>query len=196
MRDDVHGRNGNQEKASKEFGPCPLSDCRFRASCQSFTASAVRRFSCSCPCCYGCSSSSLTSPETYAVVKAVSRSLPLVKFILLGLIWLYMHHFCAGIRYLLLDLHKGVELEAARRSSWIVFVVSIAHDPDRRSEGTAMINRIVVGAGYGLKDWIIQRATASRHGGLHPHLLVVVGARRPIPTKPGVASLPTASCSS
>ncbi|KFB74357.1 MAG: succinate dehydrogenase, cytochrome b556 subunit [Candidatus Accumulibacter phosphatis] len=37
-----------------------------------------------------------------------------------------MHHFCAGIRYLFLDLHKGVELEAARLSTKVVFVVSIA----------------------------------------------------------------------
>lgn len=68
---------------------------------------------------------SLASPETYAAAKAVTSNI-LVKLILFGLIWLYMHHFCAGIRYLLLDLHKGIDLESARRSSWIVFGVSIA----------------------------------------------------------------------
>ena len=68
---------------------------------------------------------SLTSPESFAGVKAVVGH-PLAKIVLLGLVWFYMHHFCAGIRYLLLDLHKGVELEAARLSSKIVFVVSIA----------------------------------------------------------------------
>lgn len=68
---------------------------------------------------------SLASPETYAVAKAVTGNI-LVKLILLGLIWLYMHHFCAGIRYLLLDLHKGVDLQSARLSSKIVFGVSIA----------------------------------------------------------------------
>jgi len=68
---------------------------------------------------------SLASPETYAVAKAVTGNI-LVKLILLGLIWLYMHHFCAGIRYLLLDLHKGIDLESARLSSKIVFGVSIA----------------------------------------------------------------------
>jgi succinate dehydrogenase / fumarate reductase cytochrome b subunit len=51
---------------------------------------------------------------------------PLAKIILLGLIWFYMHHFCAGIRYLLLDMHIGVDLEAAILSSKIVFAVSIA----------------------------------------------------------------------
>lgn len=69
--------------------------------------------------------SSLTSPETFASFQSVVGN-PLVKIILLGLIWLYMHHFCAGIRYLLLDLHKGIDLESARLSSKIVFAVSIA----------------------------------------------------------------------
>jgi succinate dehydrogenase / fumarate reductase cytochrome b subunit len=68
---------------------------------------------------------SLASPETYAAAKAFADNF-LVKFVLFGLIWLYMHHFCAGIRYLLLDLHKGVDLESARLSSKIVFAVSIA----------------------------------------------------------------------
>jgi len=69
--------------------------------------------------------SSLTSPETFDVFKSIAAH-PLVKLILLGLIWLYLHHFCAGIRYLLLDLHKGIDLESARLSSKIVFAVSIA----------------------------------------------------------------------
>jgi len=69
--------------------------------------------------------SSLTSPESFSAARAVVGH-PLAKIVLLGLIWFYMHHFCAGIRYLLLDLHKGVELEAARLSSKIVFAVSIA----------------------------------------------------------------------
>ena len=67
---------------------------------------------------------SLVSPETFASIKGVVAH-PLVKIVLLGLLWFYMHHFCAGIRYLLLDLHKGVELDAARLSSKIVFAVSI-----------------------------------------------------------------------
>jgi succinate dehydrogenase subunit C (EC 1.3.5.1) len=67
----------------------------------------------------------LASSETFAAVKGVVGH-PVAKIVLLGLIWFYMHHFCAGIRYLLLDLHKGIELEAARLSSKIVFAVSIA----------------------------------------------------------------------
>ena len=41
---------------------------------------------------------------------------------LLGFAWAYLHHFCAGIRYLLLDLHMGIELPrrapVERRSCW------------------------------------------------------------------------------
>ena len=51
--------------------------------------------------------------------------LPLVKLGLLVFVWAYCHHFCAGIRYLLLDLNKGIELRAARASAIAVFVVSL-----------------------------------------------------------------------
>ncbi|GAA4343818.1 succinate dehydrogenase, cytochrome b556 subunit [Pigmentiphaga soli] len=51
---------------------------------------------------------------------------PLVKIVLLGLIWAYLHHFCAGIRFLLLDIHVGIEKAKAQRSAGIVFVVSLA----------------------------------------------------------------------
>ena len=67
---------------------------------------------------------SLASPETFDAVLVVLAH-PLARLILLGLLWFYLHHFCAGIRYLLLDLHVGVDLPAARRSSAIVFAVSI-----------------------------------------------------------------------
>ena len=69
--------------------------------------------------------SSLASAESYALARDLVAN-PLVKLVLFGLIWLYLHHFCAGIRYLLLDLHKGIDLESARRSSKLVFAVSIA----------------------------------------------------------------------
>ena len=49
-----------------------------------------------------------------------------MKRSLLVLIWAYSHHFCAGIRYLFLDLDKGVDKETARLTSWIVFGVSLA----------------------------------------------------------------------
>jgi len=49
-----------------------------------------------------------------------------VKLALLVLVWAYCHHFCAGIRYLFLDLDKGVDKETARLTSWIVLGASLA----------------------------------------------------------------------
>jgi succinate dehydrogenase / fumarate reductase cytochrome b subunit len=51
---------------------------------------------------------------------------PLVKLGMLLFIWAYCHHFCAGIRYLLLDLNVGIDLRPARISSWLVLLVSLA----------------------------------------------------------------------
>jgi succinate dehydrogenase / fumarate reductase, cytochrome b subunit len=64
---------------------------------------------------------SLESPETFVSV----ADMWLVKVIIAGLIWAFVHHFCAGIRFLLLDLHIGIEKEAANKSSAVVFAVSI-----------------------------------------------------------------------
>ena len=51
---------------------------------------------------------------------------PVVKLILLVLIWGYLHHFCAGIRYLVLDLHIGMDKESAAKSACMVLGVSLA----------------------------------------------------------------------
>jgi succinate dehydrogenase / fumarate reductase cytochrome b subunit len=51
---------------------------------------------------------------------------PLVKLVLLGLIWAYMHHICMGVRILLLDVHVGIEKAQARASAIAVLVVSLA----------------------------------------------------------------------
>lgn len=48
-----------------------------------------------------------------------------VKAVLAGLLWGFMHHFCAGIRYLFLDMHKGIDLKSARASAAAVYFCSI-----------------------------------------------------------------------
>lgn len=48
-----------------------------------------------------------------------------MKLILLGVIWAFLHHLVAGIRYLVLDLHVGVDKVAASTSAVGVFVVSL-----------------------------------------------------------------------
>jgi succinate dehydrogenase / fumarate reductase cytochrome b subunit len=68
---------------------------------------------------------SLGDAKAYASFGALAGQ-PFVKLVLLGLIWAYLHHFCAGIRYLLLDLHWGTAKEQARTSSLVVLAVSLA----------------------------------------------------------------------
>ena len=68
---------------------------------------------------------SLGSPETFETFAAVVDNW-FIKLVLFGLLWAYLHHFCAGIRFLLLDMHKGVDLAPARMSSKIVLAVSLA----------------------------------------------------------------------
>jgi succinate dehydrogenase / fumarate reductase cytochrome b subunit len=68
---------------------------------------------------------SLSSEAAFEKVKHYAGLWP-VKLSLLALIWAYSHHFCAGIRYLFLDLDRGVGKEAARLSAWIVYGASIA----------------------------------------------------------------------
>lgn len=68
--------------------------------------------------------SSLATPQSFEAFRNTVSS-PLMKIVLLGLLWGYLHHLCAGVRHLALDLHFGAELGAARVSSMIVLVVSI-----------------------------------------------------------------------
>ena len=67
---------------------------------------------------------SLQSPQSFARFKLL-MSYWAIKLILIGLVWAYLHHLCAGIRHLALDLHYGTELPAARATSWAVLAVSI-----------------------------------------------------------------------
>ncbi len=72
-----------------------------------------------------CLQLSLGTDAAFANFKALAAH-PFVKLAFLGLIWAYLHHFCAGIRYLLLDLHIGTEKDQARTSSFAVLAVSLA----------------------------------------------------------------------
>lgn len=50
---------------------------------------------------------------------------PVIKMALLLPIWFFLHHLCAGIRHLVLDLHIGVTLPQARMGSWLVVAAGI-----------------------------------------------------------------------
>ena len=68
---------------------------------------------------------SLKSESGFNFWKNVLTSFPLVKLIMLGFVWAFVHHFYAGLRYLLLDLHIGMDKAAARTSSIIVLVLGV-----------------------------------------------------------------------
>lgn len=68
---------------------------------------------------------SLHSRSSFARFQGIIAT-PWMKLLLLGLLWAFLHHLFAGLRYLALDFHWGVELNAARASSKLVLAVSIA----------------------------------------------------------------------
>src|ERR1700680_3666479 len=67
---------------------------------------------------------SLESADGFASLKSMFAH-PLCKLVLVGLAWAYLHHFFAGIRYLLIDLHVGDDLAPARQSSVAVLGASL-----------------------------------------------------------------------
>jgi succinate dehydrogenase / fumarate reductase, cytochrome b subunit len=69
---------------------------------------------------------SLTSELSFEVFKAFLSNI-VVKLIVLALAWAFLHHFCAGVRHLLMDVsHDAVTKESGKRTAVVVFVVSIA----------------------------------------------------------------------
>ena len=63
---------------------------------------------------------SLTSELSYAELMEVVSS-PLMKIVLCGLVWAFLHHLLAGIRHLVSDLHIGLTKENA--AAWGVGVL-------------------------------------------------------------------------
>ena len=66
----------------------------------------------------------LQSPETFEQVRECAQSW-IARVFLTGMAWAFLHHFFAGIRFLLLDIHIGTELETTRRMSWAVLALGI-----------------------------------------------------------------------
>jgi len=67
---------------------------------------------------------SLSSESTFVAYCNVVR-LPIIKLLLLVILWGFFHHMCAGIRFLFLDIHKGVALSTARATAKMVIVISL-----------------------------------------------------------------------
>ena len=68
---------------------------------------------------------SITSELSFEVYRGVVGSF-FGKLALIVLLWAFLHHLIAGIRYLALDLHIGVEKEKADLSAKVVLGVSLA----------------------------------------------------------------------
>jgi succinate dehydrogenase / fumarate reductase cytochrome b subunit len=68
---------------------------------------------------------SLASENGFAQAGELLRN-PIAKLLVIASIWALLHHMCAGIRHLFLDIDVGASLHAARRSAFAVLIVSLA----------------------------------------------------------------------
>jgi succinate dehydrogenase / fumarate reductase cytochrome b subunit len=67
---------------------------------------------------------SLQSPESYVRFRAIADQW-WMKLFLIGMLWALLHHFFAGLRFLLLDIHVFSDLRPARATSWVVLGISL-----------------------------------------------------------------------
>lgn len=67
---------------------------------------------------------SLINPDFYSSLYTVI-STPIIKIIYLLFIFMFMFHMCAGVRFLFLDMDKGVDIHKAKLTAKIVIVISI-----------------------------------------------------------------------
>ena len=71
---------------------------------------------------------SVRSPKSYAILMNLLDTW-FAKLVLVGLSWAFFHHFFAGIRHLLQDIHWMTSLNNARFSSrvllWLVGITTI-----------------------------------------------------------------------
>ena len=67
---------------------------------------------------------SLQSEVDFVQVSQWLAAWPL-RVLLLLLIWWFAHHLFAGVRFLFIDLDRGVSLTPARRSAWAVLIAEL-----------------------------------------------------------------------
>ena len=67
---------------------------------------------------------SITSDISFAYLQGLVSGW-FVKLVILALSWAYLHHFCAGVRHLVMDAHIGLSKEGARQSATAVLAVSV-----------------------------------------------------------------------
>lgn len=67
---------------------------------------------------------SLRSESSFMQFKGVLEH-GLVKVLVLGLSWAYLHHFCAGVRHLFMDNHFALDKDGSRVTAKAVLIVSL-----------------------------------------------------------------------
>ena len=67
---------------------------------------------------------SLRSEYSFMQFKGVLEH-GLVKVLVLGLSWAYLHHFCAGLRHLFMDNHFALDKDGSRVTAKAVLIVSL-----------------------------------------------------------------------
>lgn len=67
---------------------------------------------------------SITSEISFATLQGFASHW-FVKLLILAISWGYLHHFCGGIRHLIMDAHIGLSKEGARKSAKMVFAFSL-----------------------------------------------------------------------
>lgn len=67
---------------------------------------------------------SLTAPDFYNTLYGVMVN-PVIKLLYLLLIWAFIYHLCAGVRFLFLDIDIGAEIISAKKTSYLVIFLSI-----------------------------------------------------------------------
>jgi succinate dehydrogenase / fumarate reductase cytochrome b subunit len=65
-----------------------------------------------------------SGPEAYRVFESVMGSL-VGKLLLIGWSFAFFYHLANGARHLLWDTGRGMEIEEANRSSWVVLIGAI-----------------------------------------------------------------------
>ncbi len=68
---------------------------------------------------------SLATQEQFASFHAVFAH-PVAKVLIVALVWAYLHHFCAGVRHLIMDFHIGLDKESGKKSASLVFAISLS----------------------------------------------------------------------
>lgn len=67
---------------------------------------------------------SLLSESSFMQFKGVLDHV-LVKILVLGISWAYLHHFCGGIRHLFMDNHFALDKDGSRVTAKAVLIISL-----------------------------------------------------------------------